>query len=215
MQAFGTQLANQPTIQQLEYAVALYRGPFLEGFSLEDSAEFEDWSLLVREELQRQVLGALHRLAESYAGRGEYGRACEVARRQVELEPWQEEAHRQLMRLLALSGQRSAALAQYETCCRLLRKELGVEPAAETTRLYEQIRDGELDVTEIRPARPVDLVAQTAAFLDEVEPVEVARPVFVARERKLERLVAFLQMALAGQGKVVFVTGGPGTGSTG
>ncbi|MDY7077293.1 MAG: BTAD domain-containing putative transcriptional regulator [Chloroflexota bacterium] len=137
--------AGQPAVHQLEEAVALYRGSFLEGFSLRDSAAFEDWSLIVRERLQRQVLAALHQLARYYEQRGEYEQAQSYAWRQVELEPWQEEAHQQLIRALALGGQRSAALSQYEACCRLLAKELGVEPAEETTRLYEQIRDGKLE----------------------------------------------------------------------
>jgi DNA-binding SARP family transcriptional activator/predicted ATPase len=146
--------ADQPTVRRLEEAVALYRGSFLQGFFLKDSPAFEDWSLIVRERLQRQALGALHRLAETYEQRGEYERARDYAWRQVEMEPWQEEAHQQLMRLLALSGQRGAALAQYESCRRLLAEELGVEPAAETTRLYEQIRDETLEVPPPSPARP-------------------------------------------------------------
>ena len=133
-------LSGREAIDQLEAAVALYRGTFLEGFSLKESSAFEDWSLLVRERLQRQVLTALARLAEAYEERGEARRACDYAWRQVELEPWHEEAHQQLMHLLALSGQRSAALAQYEACRRILREELGVEPARETTALYERIR---------------------------------------------------------------------------
>ncbi|OQY24033.1 MAG: hypothetical protein B6I35_02455 [Anaerolineaceae bacterium 4572_32.2] len=137
--------AGHPTVRQLEEAVGLYRGGFLEGFSLRDSAAFEDWSLIVRERLQRQALTALYRLAGAYEQRGEYEQAQSCAWRQVELEPWQEEAHQQLMRLLALSGRRGAALAQYEICRRLLAQELGVEPAEETTRLYEQIRDGKLE----------------------------------------------------------------------
>jgi hypothetical protein len=127
----------------LEEAVALYRGSFLEAFSLRDSPPFDDWCLLTQEQLHRQALTALHRLADQYQACGERARACEMVRRQVELEPWQEEAHRELMRLLALSGQRSAALAQYEACCRTLMEELGVEPAEETTALYERIRHGD------------------------------------------------------------------------
>jgi WD40 repeat protein/DNA-binding SARP family transcriptional activator len=148
-----TDQVGHPAVRQLEEAVALYRDSFLEGFSLKDSPAFEDWSLLTREQLQRQALTALHQLAGYYEQRGEYERACEIAWRQVELEPWDEEAHQQLMRALALNNQRSAALAQYETCRRLLADELGVEPAEETTRLYEQIRDGE-QVPVPSPAHP-------------------------------------------------------------
>jgi predicted ATPase len=157
---------------------------------------------------------ALHRLAECRERYGEYERGLQHAWRQVELDPWRENAHRQLMRLLALSGQRGGALAQYGTCRRLLAEELGVEPAQETTRLYEQIRDGELKAPVPLPARAPDLAAEPPSFLDEEEPIEVERPVFVARERELAQLDGFLDLALAGQGRVAFVTGEAGSGKT-
>lgn len=122
-------------------AVKLYRGDFLEGLSV-DSVPLEEWLLLQRERVQRQVLAALHRLASLHAQRGGYKQALAYAWRQVEMEPWQEKAQRQLMRLLALDGQRGVALAQYEACCRVLEEELGVKPTGETTNLYEQIRAG-------------------------------------------------------------------------
>jgi DNA-binding SARP family transcriptional activator/predicted ATPase/predicted negative regulator of RcsB-dependent stress response len=198
----------------LEEAVALYRGGFLEGFSVGDSPAFEGWALLTREQIARQMSSALHRLAAAYEQRGEYEQAQSYAWRQVELEPWDEAAHQQLMRVLALSGQRGAALAQYETCRRLLAEELGVEPGAETTRLYQQIRDGELKPPAPLPARRPTVAAEPPPFLDEVEPIEVERLVFVARERELAQLDRFLELALAGQGRVVFVIGEAGSGKT-
>jgi DNA-binding SARP family transcriptional activator len=132
--------ATDPSaIEQLEEAVDLYRGPFLEGFSVDDSPAFEEWALFTREQIARQVSSALRRLAVTCERRGDYEQAQAYAWRQLELESWDEAAHQQLMRTLALSGQRGAALAQYETCRRLLAEELGVEPAEETTRLYEQM----------------------------------------------------------------------------
>jgi DNA-binding SARP family transcriptional activator/predicted ATPase len=201
-------------IRQLEQAVELYRGDFLEGFSIGDSPAFEEWVLLNRERLRRLVMEALHRLAQCHERYGKYERSLPHAWRQVELDPWRENAHRQLMRLLALSGQRGAALAQYETCRSLLAEELDVEPAAETTKLYEQIRDGKLKRPMPSPARPPDLADQPPAFLVEEGPVEVERPLFVARERELARLDTFLDLALAGQGRVIFVTGEAGSGKT-
>jgi DNA-binding SARP family transcriptional activator/predicted ATPase len=131
-------------LERLEGAAALYRGAFLVGFSIADSAPFEEWALLHRERLHRLAQETLGRLAHCYAASGEYEKALLHAWRQVELDPWREAAQRGLMRLLALSGQRGAALAQYEVCRRLLAEELGVEPAQETTALYEVIRDGAL-----------------------------------------------------------------------
>jgi DNA-binding SARP family transcriptional activator/predicted ATPase len=209
-----TEDSPHQTIRRLEEAVALHRGNFLEGFHVKGSAAFEDWCSLTRERFQRQVLTALHRLAGYYEQCGEYERASDYAWRQVELEPWQEEAHQQLMRLLALSGQRSAALAQYETCRHVLDKELGVEPTEETTRLYEQIRDGKLKASVARPARPPSFLAKSPAFLAEEEPLESGRPIFVARERELAQLGEFFDLALGGQGRVIFVTGEAGSGKT-
>jgi predicted ATPase len=200
-------------LHRWEEAVSLYQGDFLEGFSLPDSAAFEEWALLTREQLRRQVMDALHRLAEVYGERGEHERALQYAWRQTELDPWREEAHQQVMRLLALSGRRSAALVQYQTCCRLLAEELGVEPARETTRLYEQIQAGEL--APPAPVPRVEVRVQRPAFLEEAaEQEDTERPIFVARERELARLDGYLEAALAGQGRVAFVTGGPGQGKT-
>lgn len=116
-------------------------GEFLEGFALPDSAPFEEWLLSRRERFRRKTLDGLGRLAQHYEGLADFDRAIDYARRQLELEVWDEAAHRRLMRLLALSDRRGQALAQYEACRRVLREELGVEPAHETTALHDRIRD--------------------------------------------------------------------------
>ncbi len=205
--------AQSPATDQMEQAIAVYRGSFLEGFSVGDSPGFEEWALLTRERLARQISSALHRLAETYEQRGAYEQAQHHARRQTELEPWDEGAHQQLMRALALSGQRAAALAQYETCRRLLAEELGVEPSGETTQLYEQIRDGKLKAATPAPASELDLAAGLPRFLSQEAPV-VELPPFVARERELAQMHDYLDLALAGQGRVVFATGEAGSGKT-
>jgi DNA-binding SARP family transcriptional activator/predicted ATPase len=199
----------------LEPAVALYRGSLLEGFSIPDSAAFEEWLVLTREQLGRQVGDALRDLVAWHQDRGAYDQALPYAWRLVELEPWREESHRQLMRLLVLGGQRSAALAQYEVCRRVLADDLGVEPEAQTTRLYEQIRDGELVQRSVPPAvaRAPELVPGLPAFLIEGAE-ESPPPLFVARERELTWLEGRLEDTLAGNGQVLFVTGGPGRGKT-
>jgi WD40 repeat protein/DNA-binding SARP family transcriptional activator len=130
------------TSQDLEEAVSLYRGSFLEGFSLADSAPFEEWALLKREELQRQMLSALQQLIGHYERSGEIARALPHAWHAVELDPWRGVAQRQLMHLLALDGQRGAALGQYQQYRQLLTEELGVEPSEATQKLYELLTTG-------------------------------------------------------------------------
>jgi DNA-binding SARP family transcriptional activator/predicted ATPase len=215
--AFNTaieQNRTDPAALALESAAVLYAGPFLEGFSLADSPAFENWALVVRERLEQQALQAFQSLAAYHDRRGEYARAREYTRRQIALAPWQEQAHRALMRLLALSGQRGAALAQYEACRRALREELEVEPGEETQQLYESIQSGELVRSHPEPVTepPVRLPAFLSPPADQEERSE--RPLFVARKHELAQLDRFLDLALAGQGRVALVTGEAGSGKT-
>jgi predicted ATPase/DNA-binding SARP family transcriptional activator len=130
-------------LRRLNEAVALYPGPFLAGFAPAGSAPFQDWATAVGERLHQQVVEALLILAAAQERRGGFAEAAQLARRALQLEPWNEPAQRQLMRALALGGQRAAALRQFQVGRRVLAKELGVKPAKETMALYVQIRDGE------------------------------------------------------------------------
>ncbi len=78
----------KPCIRRLEQAVALYRGDFLQQFFLSDSADFEEWATIKREQLQRRALEALGQLAAAYEEDGAYEKARSTTWRQVELAPW-------------------------------------------------------------------------------------------------------------------------------
>jgi DNA-binding SARP family transcriptional activator len=136
---------RQPTIEELEEALTLYRGLFLEGFTLAGCVAFEEWQLVNREALQRTAVDALRRLAGNYEQLGLFERALPHARRRVVLEPWDEDGQRQVMRLLARSGRRNEALAHYEIYRQTLTDELSVAPDVETDELAERIRSGQLE----------------------------------------------------------------------
>lgn len=197
-------LLEHYTEERWEQAAELLGGEFLEGLYLEDSLEFENWLLAERERWRGRAGTILSRVIEGQMRRGRYSDALRHAQQLLQLSPWNEEAHRQVMHLLAWTGQRGAALRQFENCKRALEEELGVEPAEETVALYQQIQAGELDVP---PQLPAFLTAGVARH-------KGSRPLFVTRERELAQLDAFLDKALAGQGQVIFVTGGPGRGKT-
>ncbi len=152
-----TRTVHGSSVDQLEQAIALYRGPFLEQFFVPDSACYEEWLLLTRERLQRLTVEALSRLTGEYEEQGEYKHALRHARRMLELDPWQEKAQRAVMRLLALSGQRVAALAHYESYCQELAAELNTQPSKRTRELYECLREEEWPSTAptglVLPAR--------------------------------------------------------------
>ena len=217
----ATEQGSSATIQQVETAIDLCRGEFLEGFSLADSPPFEEWLLILRERLQRRILAALQRLASHYEFEGDYGRACYYARRQIELDSFREEAHRHLMQLLATTGETSMALAHYDQYQNLVSAELGTQPAPETIRLFTQIKTGTFDAGREQSSlwQPIVTASQPSKFLPtflaSVQPSRTShKAVFVARQKELTQLTAHLEAALVGQGKIIFVVGDAGSGKT-
>lgn len=148
----------------LTAAAALYAGDFLADFHVRDAPEFEEWVTTQRERLQKVVYQVLERLAQQYASRGNYGPASDCLGKLLELEPWREDAQRQQMLLLYHAGRRDAALSQYMTLRRVLRTELGEEPAAETTALYQRLRDGVVE-SLLPPPRRHNLLQPSAPLL--------------------------------------------------
>ena len=154
----GLDRMENPGPEALEKALACCWEPFLEDLSVPDSALFEEWRILTREQLQRQALDLLSRLVTGYERQAEYERALAHAWKKVDLEPWDETARRQVMRLLARCGRRAEALGQYEACRKLLADELGADPETETTQLYEKIQRGELGPeTTVRAGPPIPI----------------------------------------------------------
>ena len=127
-------------IPLLAEAAALYTGPFLAGFTLADSAEFDDWQFFQGESLRLELGALLQRLVEGLADEGSCAAAIPHARRWVSLDPLHESAQQRLIQLYSLAGQTAAALRQYEEFARLLAEELGAPPAADTTALYEAVK---------------------------------------------------------------------------
>lgn len=142
--AFET-LAAKGDVDALTQAVALYRGDFMAGLTVENCPEFELWLLQEREFWCKRVIHLLQQLMAAHSAAAHYFQAQQVATRLLTLEPWHEETHRQLMRFLAHSGDRNGALRQYESCRQILTQELAVDPMPETTALYKQIRADKLD----------------------------------------------------------------------
>ena len=190
--------------EDLERAVTAFAGEFLEGFSLRDSPEFDDWQMFEADGLRRELAGALARLVELLAAGGEYERALPYAERWLEVDPVHEPAHRQLIRLYALNGDRAAALAQYRECVRTLSRELGVAPLEDTVALYEQVNQGAL-------APPPGAVPRTAVGKGAAEaPRELP---LVGRDDELEALVA-AHAGASPDGRLAVIEGEAGIGKT-
>lgn len=124
----------------LAQAATLYRGDFIDSFTLRDSPAFDDWQLQHSEALRRELADCLELLAMGYVHQGDYRSALEPARRWVALDPLHEPAQRLLMTLYAWSGQPAAAVRVYQECVRMLEAEMGLAPQPETRRLDESAK---------------------------------------------------------------------------
>jgi LuxR family maltose regulon positive regulatory protein len=124
-------------INNMEEAVALYRGDFLEGFNLKGCPEFDEWQFFQRESLRSECANALQKVAAYYQQNVEWEKAIAHARSWLALDRLNEPAQRALIDLYNQSGQRNMALRQYDEYSRELKEQLGQSPEPETTMLVQ------------------------------------------------------------------------------
>jgi len=202
----ATTLAASGAAPDLAAAAALHRGRFLAGFSLRDAPDFDDWQAARATAAAVQLSTLLDRLANALQASGDIAGALAAARRRVDADPLDEGGQRRLIEVLARSGDRSGAIRQYRGCVAVLEAELGVPPLAETTDLYERIRDGRVGP---EAAAPPD--AETAGPLTQIPDADA--PPFVGRADELRVLLA-AHGSIGERGGVAVVEGEVGIGKT-
>lgn len=177
--------------KRLEQALALYKGPFLQGFSSQ-AENFEAWVSGEQERLQQLTIAGHSLLVNTSLFQNAYEAGLEHVIRLLQLDPFHEEAQRQQMVLLTYSGRRAAALSHYETFAEMLESELGTGSSEETVQLYNQIIANEITAPEAsvkesvlanesRAARVINIPTQPTPFLGRDEELKqitdlLARP---------------------------------------
>ena len=226
-------LARSDGRRALETAAGLARGPFLAGFNLRDSPDFDDWRAGRATAIERTVMTVLDRLAAAEEAAGDLPRAVAAAARRLDFDPLDEAGHVRLMNLLAASGDRAAALRQYRSCVAILDRELGVAPLESTTARYEAIRDA-AELAAGAPAasaagasaagRPASAATASAA----TSPIRPGvgsgsgspaatlppNPPLVGRDEALDALISAEPSDLWAPGRAAAVTGEAGIGKT-
>ncbi len=192
-------------VSQVQQALDLVRGPFLDGFWLREETGFDEW----HEQQQQQWQVRLQVLCERLSAWQEVGGELEQARatltRWLVFDPLSEEASQRLMRVHLARGDASAALQVYATCRVRLAEELQVKPSAETVALAEHIR-----ATAARRGSPTARPTTTA---ENQPPSELVAPL-VGRAAAFTQLVGRYQQARGGQPQAVLVVGEAGIGKT-
>jgi DNA-binding SARP family transcriptional activator len=178
-------------------AVALYDGPFLEGFAVADVGGIDVWLEAERDQLHAAYHGAVLREAAAALASGRFADAAAGLGRLLELDPLAEDVVEAHVRALYLAGRREPALAAYERFAAALSDELGLAPLDATRRLADAVRRGEPVALPEAPApRP------GAAAPRRLEPTRL-----VARDAERAAL-------LTARSAAVVVAGEPGIGKS-
>jgi adenylate cyclase len=193
---------------ELDLAVRLYGGPFLDGFHLAAAPEFEQWVAAQRDELAHQYTSALERLASAAEAGGNWGAAIEWLRRLLAVDPFSARTTLRLMRALDAAGERVAALRCGQTHEALFREELDSPPNLEVAALAARLREepvapppppppAAVDPPPFRPASPNETVPIATAPGKAPDPVRPGAPVQARwRSRTAIVLVALVAVAL-------------------
>jgi DNA-binding SARP family transcriptional activator len=181
---------------RLREGLALWRGTPLADVAYEPFAQTEIARL---EELR---VATLEDRLEADLASGRHSELVGELEALVKEYPLRERLRRQLMLALYRAGRQAEALEAYQAARRALVKELGIEPGRELRELQQAIlrHDPSLDVV--------------SAGGEADEAGEELNGDFVGREAELGALLADLEDALAGRGRLCLLVGEPGIGKS-
>jgi DNA-binding SARP family transcriptional activator len=134
------EISQQTLLHHLQQALQVSRGNFMEGFSLDNAPDFDNWVEGQRAVWQRRMSLIYERLAELQAEHDNIPAAIETAYRWLAHDPLQEPAYQHLMLQYLRIGNYRAALNVYERCCKIMAEELSTHPLPETQAIAQRIR---------------------------------------------------------------------------
>ena len=180
-----------------ERAVALYRGPFLDGLFIADAPEFEQWAEAERQRLALLCGSALERMADAARAGADHARAVEYLRRRAALDPLNPKVAVKLMDALVAMGDHVGALRHAKVHSTLLREELDATPDPDVTARAERLHR---QLASSTPAATVTLSSNDGQAAPAVEsdpaPKREQREPERSRREKLRRpLVAKTSVA--------------------
>jgi DNA-binding SARP family transcriptional activator/TolB-like protein len=135
-------------------ALALWRGPLLDGFHLDDAPDFARWVDAERTRLVQRVTAAAQRRLDALEAAGDVAGAATLAQLLVDRQPFDEPALQRLLRLLDRLGDRVGAVRTYERFATALAREFELAPSPETRALVEAIRAREAAAPDAIPPLP-------------------------------------------------------------
>lgn len=170
----------------LEAAVELYGGPFLDGFFADGSPELEHWVEVERRDLADQYATALEELAAEAEETEDFSQATVWWRRLAAHDPLNSRVVLRLMQALVAAGDPANALQIAHEHADYLKREFELEPPPELASFVERLRNGALagklvlDAATLTPttaARRERVAARPITATGIVGPARKYRPV--------------------------------------
>ena len=142
---FRNVLAKQKmSIEALAEIAKLYRGRFMEGFTIKDTVEFNAWCAIEADNFEQKAVKVFEQLVEYHVHHRNFDDAFSYIEKWLAIDPLAESAHRYLMYLHGSQGNYEAALEQYQVYSEILDDNLGIEPDPITVHLYTALSRHEL-----------------------------------------------------------------------
>lgn len=135
----------------------VYQGPFLDGFHLTESPDFDHWLDAERERFRLLAAKSFEALAVEAAARGDATTAAEAWRRRSDLDPLDPRSAAGYLAALLSAGRRTSAIQFAQKYEALVKEELNAQPDRTVRELIERVRgtSGAWTGTSDR-RRPVD-----------------------------------------------------------
>ena len=172
-----------------ERAVALYQGPFLDGFYLTEAPEFERWVEEERARLQSRYRSALEGAAAQLQSGAEAGRAAELWGRLVTEDPLASRPVTQLVKSLMASGDRGEAQRRIRAHLAVLQQE-GIPASAEVIQLERVLTSSMASVQPPETPIATSVLPDTTPSVPTISSERIGRRLLVPLVLVLSLLVA-------------------------
>jgi DNA-binding SARP family transcriptional activator len=190
-------------IAQLDRAAALYRGSFLQDFTLRETLDFDNWVGMQQGYWYQRIEQVFDWLSQLQSAEGKLELAIATVERWRSFDPLNEDISLRLMQLQFATGNRIAALKTYEICVEVLMTELSAKPSTKLVALAEVLRNASPPRVALNG---VGRCTSTARPLLDIP--------FVGRGAEFSRLMPLYEQASNGHPQVVLLEGEAGIGKT-
>ncbi len=227
---------NSPNrMAEFERSIQLYKGHFLEGFTLRNLPEWEDWLAQRRDMLHQNFLNIAIELGNHYLRENAASHALHLFNRALAMTPDFEPAHEGIIRAFGNQGKISSALRHYNKYVEIMRRDHSAPPHPDIKALAEHFRKGDYNQevsappekieitirdsdTILSPKLEPEILEEDAGAGVEISPAHeisvLSTTQFVGRDKELEEFDFILDEVKSGKGQVLIISGEMGIGKT-